>query len=97
MAWEARGLPWTPGPREEVRAAVTAAQEDVCREVVHHTWGLHSLADPHPLHSCSQCNFPEGAHIKEEEEPGTWVRHSCLPACDRRQFPGSGQEEGGRC
>lgn len=55
------------------------------------------MADSHPLHSCSLRNFPEGAHIKEEEEPGMWVRHSCLPACDRRQFPGSGQEEGDHC
>lgn len=29
-------------------------------------------------HPCSLQNFPEGAQIEEEVEPGTWVRHNCL-------------------
>lgn len=60
---------------------MTAAWVDRCREVVRPHLGARTVAvgtGPHPLHSCSRQNCPEGARIKEEEGPGSGIRHSCL-------------------
>lgn len=59
----------------------TAAWVDRYREVVRPHLGAGTVTigtGPHPLHSCSRQNFPEGAHIKEEEGPRSWIRHRCL-------------------